>query len=77
MELIALVLANKAGTPPHQLTIVLHQQLLLITRFDRERTRRIPFLSAMSMLGADENQPHSYLELVDAIRQHSAKSVRT
>jgi serine/threonine-protein kinase HipA len=26
----------------------------------------------MSMIGADENQPHSYLELVDAIRQHGA-----
>lgn len=26
----------------------------------------------MSMIGADKNQPHSYLELVDAIRQHGA-----
>jgi len=51
---------------------VLDQQLLLITRFDREGTTRIPFLSAMSMIGADENQSHSYLELVDAIRQHGA-----
>lgn len=33
---------------------------------------KTPFLSAMSMIGADENQPHSYLELVDAIRQHGA-----
>ena len=71
---VALALANKAGinTPRHRLATVPDQQLLLVTRFDREGTRRIPFLSAMSMIGADENQPHSYLELVDAIRQHGA-----
>ena len=71
---VTLALANKAGinTPRHRLTTVLDRQLLLTTRFDREGTRRIPFLSAMSMIGADENQPHSYLELVDAIRQHGA-----
>ena len=71
---VAFALASKAGinTPRHRLTTVLDQQLLLITRFDREGTTRIPFLSAMSMIGADENQPHSYLELADAIRQHGA-----
>jgi len=71
---VALALATKAGinTPRHRLTTVLDQQLLLITRFDREGIMRIPFLSAMSMIGADENQPHSYLELADAIRQHGA-----
>jgi len=71
---VALALAKKAGitTPRYRLTPVLDQQLLLISRFDREGSVRIPFLSAMSMIGADENQPHSYLELVDAIRQHGA-----
>ena len=71
---VALALASKAGinTPRYRLTTVLDQRLLLVTRFDREGTLRIPFLSAMSMIGADENQPHSYLELVDAIRQHGA-----
>ena len=71
---VALVLARKAGIdiPRCRFTTVLDQQLLLVTRFDREGTMRIPFLSAMSMIGADENQPHSYLELVDAIRQHGA-----
>ena len=71
---VALALASKAGitTPRYRLTTVLDQQLLLTTRFDREGARRIPFLSAMSMIGADENQPHSYLELADALRQHGA-----
>jgi serine/threonine-protein kinase HipA len=60
-------LASKAGinTPRYRLTTGLDQQLLLITRFDRDGTMRIPFLSAMGMIGADENQPHSYLDFVD------------
>jgi serine/threonine-protein kinase HipA len=48
------------------------QPVLLLQRFDREGARRIPFLSAMSMLGARDNQTRSYLEIVDALRQHGA-----
>lgn len=48
------------------------QRAVLVThRFDRERGRRIPFLSAMAMIGArDGDEDHSYLEIADAIRQH-------
>ena len=41
-------------------------------RFDRQGARRIPFLSAMSMLGAADRETHSYLEMVDALRQYGA-----
>lgn len=41
-------------------------------RFDRRKNIRIPFLSAMSILGAKDNEMHSYLEIADAIRQMSA-----
>lgn len=33
---------------------------------------RIPFLSAMSMLGASDNESRSYLEFVDALRRYGA-----
>ena len=33
---------------------------------------RLPFLSAMSMLRAKDNEAHSYLEFVDVLRQHGA-----
>jgi len=71
---VALELARKAGinVPPHRMTTVLDQQVLIVTRFDRHTGTRIPFLSAMSMIGAGDNEPHSYLELVDAIRQHGS-----
>jgi serine/threonine-protein kinase HipA len=46
--------------------------VLLLRRFDREEDVRFLFLSAMSMLGAKDNEPRSYLEFVDALRQHGA-----
>ncbi len=71
---VALELARKAGikVPVHRMTTVDDQHVLLVTRFDRDGEKRIPFLSAMSMIGAADNETHSYLELVDALRQHGA-----
>ena len=34
----------------------------------------MPFLSAMSLLNAADNEPHSYMEIADALRQHGAKA---
>jgi len=73
-EAVALSLAEKAGVPVPQwrLETISGKPVLLLRRFDRERTGRIPFLSAMSMLGATDNEARSYLEFVDALRQHGA-----
>lgn len=73
-EAVALRLARKAGiqVPSWRLEKVSRKSVLLLERFDRTKNLRIPFLSAMSMLGAKDNETHSYLEIVDAIRQHGA-----
>ncbi len=73
-EAVALALANKAGipVPTWRLEDVADRPVLILRRFDRESATRIPFLSAMSMLGALDLESHSYLELVDALRQHGA-----
>jgi serine/threonine-protein kinase HipA len=73
-EAVALTLAQKAGiaVPLVRVENVADKSVLLLRRFDRDRQRRIPFLSAMSMLGAKNNETHSYLEIVDALRQHGA-----
>jgi serine/threonine-protein kinase HipA len=73
-EAVALALARKAGltVPAARLEIVAGKSVLLLRRFDRDGLRRIPYLSAMSMLGARDNQTRSYLEIVDALRQHGA-----
>ena len=46
--------------------------VLMLRRFDRERAIRLPFLSAMSMLDAKDNETRSYMEFVDILRQHGA-----
>jgi serine/threonine-protein kinase HipA len=73
-EAVALTLAQKAGisVPAARVATVANKPVLLLRRFDRDGKRRIPFLSAMSMLGAKDNETHSYLEIVDALRQHGA-----
>jgi serine/threonine-protein kinase HipA len=73
-EAVALALAAKSGIPVPALRIetVSNKPVILLRRFDREGTRRVPFLSAMSMLGAKDRDTRSYLEIVDALRQHGA-----
>ena len=73
-EAVALTLAEKAGipVPAWRLESVAGKPVILLRRFDREETRRLPFLSAMSMLGAKDNEARSYLEFVDVLRQHGA-----
>ena len=76
-EALALRLASSAGINASEgrLETVADRSVLLLSRFDRVGTRRIPFLSAMSLLGASDNESHSYLEIADALRQ-SQRSAR-
>src|SRR5262249_52623208 len=73
-EAVALSLAEKAGVvvPKRHLETVAKKPVLLLRRFDRDGARRIPFLSAMSMLGSKDMETRSYLEIVDSLRQHGA-----
>jgi serine/threonine-protein kinase HipA len=73
---LVLKLAAKAGitVPPSRLIQIKGRSVLLVTRFDRRGRTRIPFLSAMSMLSAADGEPHSYLEIVDALRKHGSQS---
>jgi serine/threonine-protein kinase HipA len=74
-EAVALTLAAKAGlpVPVWRIEKVVGRHVLLLRRFDRANGRRIPFLSAMSMLDAEDNEPRSYLEIADALRRYGAK----
>lgn len=73
-EALALTLAAKAGipVPAWRIETVAGKPVLLLRRFDREQRMRVPFLSAMSMLGAKDNEIRSYMEFVDVLRQHGA-----
>ncbi|GHT74280.1 phosphatidylinositol kinase [Spirochaetia bacterium] len=73
-EALAFTLATNAGitVPIWRLEQVLDKPVLIIKRFDRRFQTRIPFLSAMSMLGAQDNEQHSYLEIAYALARYGA-----
>lgn len=73
-EAVALKIASDAGinVPKFRVETIASKPILIVNRFDRKSKERIPFLSSMSMIGANDNELHSYLEIVDAIRQHGA-----
>jgi serine/threonine-protein kinase HipA len=73
-EAVALTLAAKAGipVPTWRIKEVARKPVLLLRRFDRERGVRVPFVSAMSMLDAKDNETRSYMEVADVLRQHGA-----
>ena len=75
-EEIALRLADRAGivTARHELLQVAGQAVLLSRRFDRAEGHRIPFLSAMALLGAKDGEGSSYPEMVDALARHGAQA---
>ncbi len=70
-EILALSIATAAGirTAAHQLVRVGRSNAALITRFDRQGSKRIPFLSAASLVGASERDAGSYVAIAEAIRQ--------
>ena len=74
-EAVALTLAKNAGlqTPDWHLENIMEKPVLVVRRFDRIGSHRIPFLSAMSMLGAKDNDLRSYLEISYALAQYGAK----
>ncbi|MBK7804250.1 MAG: HipA domain-containing protein, partial [Chloracidobacterium sp.] len=74
-EAIALILAERAGLEcsSGRLLDIAGKSVLLVRRFDRQGTTRVPFLSAMSMLQARDSDTHSYLEIADALGQYGAE----
>lgn len=74
-EEIALRLAGQAGiaTALHELIDVAGKKVMLSRRFDRDGAVRVPFLSAMAMMGAKDGERGSYPEIVDALAKHGAQ----
>ena len=77
-EAVALELARRAGirTPDFELVRVAGKPILLSRRFDRTGQTRVPFLSALSMLGLKDGDRGSYPELVDALARHGAHAAQ-
>lgn len=73
-EGVALTLAARARIAVSEWHVVqvAKKACLILRRFDRRDGERVPLLSAMSMLGAADNEAHTYLEIVEALRQQGA-----
>jgi serine/threonine-protein kinase HipA len=74
-EYLSLKIAGRIGipVPGFRLEKVGGKNVLLLERFDRIGMTRVPFLSAMSMLGASDGDRGSYLEIVETLREHGSK----
>ena len=73
-EVLAMKLAKKAGlnVADARLQDVAGRPVCLIKRFDRDGERRIPFLSAMSLLGLSDGAEATYTDIAECIRIHSS-----
>lgn len=79
-EAATLALASKAGiaTPNSELETAAGRPILLIARFDRRGVEiRLPFMSALTALNADDNERgRSYLEIAEVLRREGASPDR-
>lgn len=74
-EMVGLDVAARAGvsTPERRLLDVGGRNVLLVRRFDRDGTDRIPYISARTLVGArDLGRRSDYLELASELRARSA-----
>jgi serine/threonine-protein kinase HipA len=72
-EAVALTLARNAGirVPRHRLHDIAGRSVLIVDRFDRARSTRIGYVSALTMLDRSDGEQGSYLEIADVILRHS------
>jgi len=73
-EAATLAMADAAGieVPPQRMEVVTTRPVLIVQRFDRRQTRRVPYISALTALAARDGDMRSYVELAEAIRRLSA-----
>jgi serine/threonine-protein kinase HipA len=73
-EKTALDLAEAAGlsVPNRQLVGIEGNPVLLLDRFDRDGAHRVGYVSAMTLLEAQDGQPRDYTEIAEVIPENSS-----
>ncbi|MGV8858275.1 type II toxin-antitoxin system HipA family toxin [Rhodoglobus sp.] len=73
-EALSLELAERAGipVPSRELVKVGERHVLLVQRFDRAETNRVGYVSAMTVLEAQDGESGDYVELAETLADHSA-----
>ena len=74
-EAATMALAEAAGVEvsPWRLQPVLKKPVLMARRFDRREGHRIPYMPALTALEASDNEPRSYLEIVEFLRREGSR----
>lgn len=72
-EAVSLTLASLAGIAVPQFAVhpVARRPVLIVQRFDRHDEERIGYVSAMTLLEATDGDGRSYVEIAEAIEEHS------
>ncbi|HEX7290002.1 MAG TPA: type II toxin-antitoxin system HipA family toxin [Conexibacter sp.] len=75
-EAVAHALARRSGVtvPDSHAHAFGEKAILVLHRFDRQRGRRIGYVSAMTMLEATDGEAGSYLDIADVIERHAASA---
>lgn len=75
-EMVMLDIAKRAGisVPKARLEMVGDIPVLLVNRFDRRGEIRVPFLSTMSLLDAQDGDTRSYVEISDSLRRIASRA---
>lgn len=71
-EATALDLAAAIGisVPEHRLLSIDGRSVLLLDRFDRRGSERVPYISGMTLTSKSDGDPADYIELAEAISQN-------
>jgi len=74
-EATMLDLAERSGirTPRHRVERIGGSSVLLLDRFDRDGARRIPYISAMTLLDRTDGQDADYVEIAEALAAHGSR----
>jgi serine/threonine-protein kinase HipA len=73
---LAMAEAARIEVPRRQLATVLKKPVLIIERFDRRGSERIPYMSALTAMSARDGDVHSYLDLAIALREAGSAPAR-
>ena len=74
--LLAMAAAAEITVPRHRLETVLRKAVLVTQRFDRRGDVRVPYMSGVTALAADDGETRSYLELADVLRADGSSPKR-
>lgn len=76
-EVLAMTLAGRAGlnVADSRIEIVAGRPVSVIKRFDRAGDTRVPFISSMTMLGAEDGDDATYIDIAEVIRMYSSQPI--